>query len=190
MRVAATDLADTDASGLIIRLEHRLSGLEAAKTRALQEIDRLHAEAAHASEDLGKPFLQTDRLTAARDRVREIERQLEEAAKPHSREEQGRGPEEVVSDARKPDSAQVGTPSEEVPAAVASGGSARQPPDGANHHALPPNGAASCCPPEAVTIARRDFPDRSPPVVVSGQRTASRRSAAATDQSAHPTRGT
>ena len=190
MCLAAKDLADTDASGLIIRLEHRINGLEAAKTGTLQEIDRLRAEAAHASEELGKPFPQTGQLTAARDRVQEIERRLKEAAKPQSRDEQGRGPEEVVSDARKPDSAPVGTPSEEVPAAVASGGSARQPPDGANHHALPPNGAASCCPPEAVTIARRDFPDRSPPVVVSDQRTLSRRSAASMDRSAHPTRGT
>ena len=45
-----------DASGLIIRLENRLNGLEAAKTKTLHEIDRLHAEAAHASEDVGKPF--------------------------------------------------------------------------------------------------------------------------------------
>ena len=62
-----------------------------------------------------------------------------------------------------------GRPSEGV-AAVASGGLARQPPEGANHHALPANGGAvSCCPPEAVMIARRDFPDRIPPVAVSDQ---------------------
>jgi hypothetical protein len=88
LRLTSKDLAETDAAGLIIRLENRLQGLEALKTKTLGEIERLHAEMAHAREDTSKPFAQSSQLTAARQRVQEIQRQLEEAARPQQRDQQ------------------------------------------------------------------------------------------------------
>jgi hypothetical protein len=82
LRMTAEDVAGADPAGLVIRLENRLSGLESLKTRTLDEIDRLRTEAARASDDLGKPFAQASQLAAARDRVRDIGEQLEEAARP------------------------------------------------------------------------------------------------------------
>ena len=81
VRLTAKDLADTDPAGLVIRLENRLTGLEALKAKTLNEIDRLGTEVARACEDHGKPFPQADQLATARDRVRQIESQLAEAAR-------------------------------------------------------------------------------------------------------------
>ena len=47
----------------------------------------MRAEVARAREDSGRPFPHSGQLTAARERAREIERQLEEAAKPQQREQ-------------------------------------------------------------------------------------------------------
>ena len=81
MRLTAKDLAEIDPAGLVIRLENRLTGLEALKTKTLNEIDRLGTEAARAREDHGKPFPQADQLATARARARQIDSQLEEAAR-------------------------------------------------------------------------------------------------------------
>jgi N12 class adenine-specific DNA methylase len=87
IRMTTEDLASTDPSGLVIRLENRLAGLEALKSRTLEEISRLHTETARASDDLGKPFPRSDQLTAARDRVEDIGERLREAAQPPQQDE-------------------------------------------------------------------------------------------------------
>jgi hypothetical protein len=56
--LTAKDLADTDPAGLVIRLENRLTGLEALKAKALNEIDRLDTETARAREDTSKGWSQ------------------------------------------------------------------------------------------------------------------------------------
>ena len=87
IRLTAKDLAGLDPAGLVIRLENRLTGLEALKAKTLSEIERMRAEMARAREDGSKAFPQADKLAAARERVREIERQFEEAAKPQQRDQ-------------------------------------------------------------------------------------------------------
>src|ERR1017187_4293983 len=82
LRMTTEDVVGADPAGLVIRLENRLSGLEALKTRTLDEIDRLRTEVARASDDAGKSFSQAGQLAAARDRVRDIGEQLQEAARP------------------------------------------------------------------------------------------------------------
>ena len=84
VRMTTQELAETDPAGLVIRLENRLAGLEALKAKTLDEIDRLRTEAARARDDIGKPFSQVGQLGAARERVRDIEQQLIEAATPQS----------------------------------------------------------------------------------------------------------
>ena len=71
-----------DPGKLIVRLEGRLSGLESLRTRTLTEIDQLTTEAAHARDDIDKPFPQAGQLTAARERVREIDEKLKHEAAP------------------------------------------------------------------------------------------------------------
>jgi hypothetical protein len=102
VRLTAKDLAGTAPAGLVIRLENRLTGLEALRTRTLNEIDRLGTETARAREDTCKPFPQTDQLAAARDRAREINRQLEEAARPQQPEDHHEASGVVVHDAGDP----------------------------------------------------------------------------------------
>jgi len=81
------DLAGTDPAGLVIRLENRLTGLEALKAKTLSEIERMRAEMARAREDGSKAFPQAGKFAAARERAYEIERQLEKAAKPQQRDQ-------------------------------------------------------------------------------------------------------
>jgi N12 class adenine-specific DNA methylase/predicted RNA methylase len=80
IRLTAGDLAEADPAGLIIRLENRLAGLEAVKTRTLAEIDRLRTEVDRARQDTDKPFPQASQLVTARTRAQQIIKQLEEAA--------------------------------------------------------------------------------------------------------------
>ena len=72
----------TDPGKLIIRLENRLSGLESLSSRSQSEIDQLTTEAAHARDDIAKPFPQAGQLTAARDRVLRLDEKLRETAAP------------------------------------------------------------------------------------------------------------
>ncbi len=82
LRLAPRDIADADPARLVIRLENRLAGLETLKTKTQTEAERLRTEAAHAAADLGKPFPQTSPLSAARERVAQIDKQLKHAATP------------------------------------------------------------------------------------------------------------
>lgn len=75
-----TDLAEADPAGLVTRLENRLTRLEAAKANAVAAIDHARSEIDHATASLGRPFPQAVELTAARDRSRQIDEQLEAAA--------------------------------------------------------------------------------------------------------------
>ena len=74
------EVKGADPGELIIRLENRLSGLESLRSRSLSEIDQLTTEAAHARDDITRPFPQADQLTSVRDRVQQIDSQLKHAA--------------------------------------------------------------------------------------------------------------
>jgi len=173
IRLTAKDLADTDPAGLVIRLENRLTGLEALRTRTLNEIDRLGAEAGRAHEDASKPFPQADQLTAARDRARQIDKQLEEAAqRPQSEdhdETSGVVTHDVVDpaaraatrwhtqpvEARSADESTTGSGVNGTPRAEAA---ARMAIPGAQV----PVGTAGHRSGETVEITQRDFPERNP----------------------------
>jgi N12 class adenine-specific DNA methylase len=194
IRLTAADLAETDPAGLVIRLEHRLTGLESLKTRTAGEIDRLRNEAARARDDIEKPFPQSGQLAEARDRVRRIEEQLKEAAAAQQQDDHG------------PAVAAVGmrdAPGRLTPADGANGpGGSRtttasngapwmQP---ANDRPVPgsgqaPNGTRGHQQPEAVTITRCGFPENNP---LAGQvgigKAAVSRPAAPAERSARPAR--
>jgi N12 class adenine-specific DNA methylase len=82
VRMAPAEIKATDPGKLIIRLENRLSGLESLRSRSLSEIDQLTTEAAHARDDITRPFSQVGQLAAARDRVLRLEEKLRETAAP------------------------------------------------------------------------------------------------------------
>jgi hypothetical protein len=79
------EVRSVDPGKLIIRLENRLSGLESLRSRSQSEIDQLTTEAAHARDDIAKPFPQADQLAAARDRVARLEGKLRKTAAPSTR---------------------------------------------------------------------------------------------------------
>ena len=174
IRLTAKDLTDTDPAGLVIRLENRLTGLEVLKTRTAGEIDRLRIEAARAGEDIDRPFPQVGRLAAARDRVRQIEEQLKEAAASQQRDghqvsagaaardlgdlvgmQDSRGRHtpaggDIGAENSRTASAINGVPWKE-PAAGPARGDGQSPGETAGHQ-----------PPAAVTITQRGFPERNP----------------------------
>jgi len=76
------EVKGSDPGKLIIRLENRLSGLESLRSRSLSEIDQLTAEAAHARDDIARPFPQAGQLASARDRVLRLEEKLRDTAAP------------------------------------------------------------------------------------------------------------
>jgi N12 class adenine-specific DNA methylase len=82
MTLTQQDLAETNPTGLITRLENRLTRLETAKAEALADIDHARSEIDHATASIGKPFPQAAELATARDRARHIDEQLEAAATP------------------------------------------------------------------------------------------------------------
>ncbi|MGH3250267.1 MAG: hypothetical protein ACRDOI_29255 [Trebonia sp.] len=82
LRMTPDEIASSDSGKLIVRMEGRLAGLEAFKTKAVAEIDRLAGESDRARDDIATPFAQTDRLAAARDRVQKIDAQMSAAAAP------------------------------------------------------------------------------------------------------------
>jgi N12 class adenine-specific DNA methylase len=88
LRMDPAEVRGHDPGKLIVRLEGRLASLESAKTRTLTDIERLTTEADRARDDLDKPFTQASQLTAARTRVREINDQLRQQARP-PREDDG-----------------------------------------------------------------------------------------------------
>jgi hypothetical protein len=82
VRTTPAEVKGADPGKLIIRLENRLSSLESVRSRSLSEIDQLTAEAAHARDDIARPFSHAGQLTAARDRVFRLEEKLRETAAP------------------------------------------------------------------------------------------------------------
>ena len=81
-RMTPAEVKSVDPRKLIIRLENRLSGLESLRSRSLSEIDRLTTEAAHARDDITRPFPQAHQLAAARDGVLRLEEKLRETTAP------------------------------------------------------------------------------------------------------------
>jgi len=94
--LASADLAETDAVGLVTRLENRLGRLDQAKAQALSDADNARNELDHAAASIGKPFLHAARLAGARERARQISEQLEAAAQPQP-------PAEHAGDSKVPD---------------------------------------------------------------------------------------
>lgn len=87
IRVGSSELNEIDPAKLIVRLENRLHGLETLQAKTDGEIDRLEVEASRAREDLAKPFSLSQQLAEARDRVAEIEQQLEDSARKSQRDD-------------------------------------------------------------------------------------------------------
>ncbi len=114
MTLTQQDLAETNPTGLITRLENRLTRLEAAKAEALAEIDHARSEIGHATASIGKPFPQAAELATARDRSRHIDEQLEAAATPPQPPEE----EQQASDTDVPASQQHSGPSAGATAAT------------------------------------------------------------------------
>jgi N12 class adenine-specific DNA methylase/SAM-dependent methyltransferase len=174
LRLIAKDLTGADPAGLIIRLENRLTGLEALKTRTLNDIDRLATEAARAREDSSKPFPQAVQLDAARDRARQINKQLEEAARPHQPDQHPEPSETAVHDSAGRDATQNGNrgraPADEAntadsPAPTgAVNGTPRPPADPGQTVPSPqiPAGTDNHGSSEAPRIAQRSFPEPNP----------------------------
>jgi len=82
VRMTPAEVKATDPGKLIIRLENRLNGLESLRSRSQSEIDQLTTEAAHARDDITRPFPQSDQLAAVRDHVLRLEEKLRETAAP------------------------------------------------------------------------------------------------------------
>jgi hypothetical protein len=85
IRMTPAEVRTVDPGKLIIRLENRLSGLESLSSRSQSEMDQLTAEAAHARDDIARPFPQAAQLAAARGRVASLEQKLRETATPSRR---------------------------------------------------------------------------------------------------------
>jgi hypothetical protein len=85
VRMTPAEVKGADPGKLIIRLENRLSGLESLRSRSLSEIDQLTTEAAHARDDIARPFPQVGQLAAARDHVLRLDEQLRQTAAPSHR---------------------------------------------------------------------------------------------------------
>jgi N12 class adenine-specific DNA methylase/SAM-dependent methyltransferase len=136
IRMTPAEVKGVDPGKLIIRLENRLSGLESLRSRSRSEIDQLTAEAAHARDDIARPFPQSGQLAAARDRVLRLDEQLRQTAAPSQRN----GDDWPVAAAMHDAAVMAGIPRAAV--AVAS------------HR----NGQ----PQPAVQVSRRDFPQGNP----------------------------
>ncbi len=76
VQMTAAELAAADRTGLITRLEGRLQRQEAAKAKALADIESARSELTHAEEGIGRPFAQAAQLAAARERSARISKQL------------------------------------------------------------------------------------------------------------------
>jgi len=83
LQLSASDLRDADSAGLITRLEHRLHRLETRKQETLADIERARREIFHARENVGQPFPLAAQLAEARERVRQIDEQLDQMATEH-----------------------------------------------------------------------------------------------------------
>jgi hypothetical protein len=136
IRMTPAEVKAADPGKLIIRLENRLSGLESLSSRSQSEIDQLTVEAAHARDDIAKPFPQVAQLAVARNRVARLEEKLRETATPSRRNGDGW----LAAAALQGTEAMAGIPS------AASNGSGHQ------------NGQ----PQSAAQVSRHDFPMDNP----------------------------
>jgi hypothetical protein len=78
--ISADELAGSDPATLVTRLENRLRRLEERKATVAADTTRARREIEHASSDLGRPFPQTGELATARERVLQIDAELERIA--------------------------------------------------------------------------------------------------------------
>ena len=122
-RMTPAEVKSVDPGKLIIRLENRLSGLESLRSRSLSEIDQLTTEAAHARDDITRPFLQADQLAAARDRVLRLEEKLRETAAPS----RGNGNDRLLAAAMHDAAVMAGIPGAAVVAASHQDGQPQSP---------------------------------------------------------------
>lgn len=82
VQIAARDLRDADPVTLITRLEHRLTRLEERKAATIADVEHARREIRHAQTSIGQPFPHAAELTAARERVRQIDGQLQQMTAP------------------------------------------------------------------------------------------------------------
>jgi hypothetical protein len=75
--IPASELADADPAALVARLENRLRRLEERKATTITDAEHARREIDHATAGLGKPFPHDADLHKARDRVRDIDAELE-----------------------------------------------------------------------------------------------------------------
>jgi len=80
MQVLQRDLQETSPSGLVARLEHRLSALEGLHVDKQAEIERTRVEAGRARQTIGHPFPQREQLLQTRQRAELLAAELEELA--------------------------------------------------------------------------------------------------------------
>jgi hypothetical protein len=76
----ASGLRGADPVGLVTRLENRLTQLETRKANALADIEHARRQITHARDSIGQPLPHAEELTAARERVREIDEALDRMA--------------------------------------------------------------------------------------------------------------
>jgi hypothetical protein len=136
IRMTSSEVRGADPGKLIIRLENRLSGLESLSSRSQSEIGQLTAEAAHARDDIARPFPQATQLAAARNRVASLERKLRETATPSRRNSD----DWLAAAAMHDTTAMTGTP----------------------RAALNGSGHQNSQPQPAVQVSRHDFPQDNP----------------------------
>ena len=122
-RMTPAEVKSVDPGKLIIRLENRLSGLESLRSRSLSEIDRLTTEAAHARDDITRPFPQAHQLAAARDGVLRLEEKLRETTAPS----RGNGNDSLLAAAVSDAAAMAGIPSAPTVAASHQDGQPQSP---------------------------------------------------------------
>lgn len=154
LRMTPPEIASADPGKLIVRMEGRLTALEALKAKTLAEITRLTAEASHARDDLSQPFPQAGKLTAARDRAQQIDEQLSQAAAPPRPAPEP--PATTVPDWAPTAPRNPGDPRWLAAAAMH---------DAAVMAGIPGSSVAVITYPEPVTAAetvRRDFPEQNP----------------------------
>jgi hypothetical protein len=135
LRLSPAELAEADPTGLITRLENRLTRLDEHKTSTHEAIGQARREIDHARDNLGQPFPQAGELAAARDRAARIDEQLQQIAGQAQAPEAGpeAEPAREPHDPPSPDLGQkdqMASARQERPAADAEAGEARS----VHHH--------------------------------------------------------
>jgi hypothetical protein len=80
IEIPASELTSDDHTGLVGRLENRIRRLEERRAATVADTEHAHRELDHATAGLDQPFPQNSELTAARERVRGIDAELERIA--------------------------------------------------------------------------------------------------------------